>query len=40
MAVASQWLAARYNRDGFTLFDFDVTRRPATEQAYVPDPWG
>src|SRR5262245_2066422 len=24
MAVASQWLAARYNRDGFTLFDFDV----------------
>jgi transketolase len=24
MAVASQWLAARYNRDGHTLFDFDV----------------
>ena len=24
MAVAGQWLAARYNRDGFTLFDFDV----------------
>ena len=24
MAVASQWLAARYNRDGFTMFDFDV----------------
>ena len=24
MAVASQWLGARYNRDGFTLFDFDV----------------
>jgi transketolase len=24
MAVASQWLAARYNRDGFTIFDFDV----------------
>jgi transketolase len=24
MAVASRWLAARYNRDGFTLFDFDV----------------
>jgi transketolase len=24
MAIASQWLAARYNRDGFTLFDFDV----------------
>jgi transketolase len=24
MALASQWLGARYNRDGFTLFDFDV----------------
>jgi transketolase len=24
MAVASQWLGARYNREGFTLFDFDV----------------
>jgi transketolase len=24
MAVASRWLAARYNRAGFTLFDFDV----------------
>ena len=24
MAVASQWLGARYNRDGYTLFDFDV----------------
>jgi transketolase len=24
MAVASKWLAARYNRDGHTLFDFDV----------------
>src|SRR5207244_2245894 len=24
MAVASQWLAARYNRDGYTMFDFDV----------------
>jgi transketolase len=24
MALASQWLAARYNGDGFTLFDFDV----------------
>ena len=24
MAVASQWLAARYNRDGFAIFDFDV----------------
>src|SRR3954454_11829071 len=24
MAVASKWLAARYNRDGFPLFDFDV----------------
>ncbi|HET7743849.1 MAG TPA: transketolase [Gaiellaceae bacterium] len=24
MAVASKWLAARYNRDGFTIFDFDV----------------
>jgi transketolase len=24
MAVASQWLGARYNRKGFTLFDFDV----------------
>ncbi len=24
MAIAGQWLAARYNRDGFTLFDFDV----------------
>jgi transketolase len=24
MAVAGEWLAARYNRDGFTLFDFDV----------------
>jgi transketolase len=24
MAVASLWLGARYNRDGFTLFDFDV----------------
>ncbi|WP_432842634.1 transketolase [Dactylosporangium sp. CA-092794] len=24
MAVAGQWLAARYNRDGFPLFDFDV----------------
>jgi transketolase len=24
MAVASQWLGARYNRDGHTLFDFDV----------------
>ncbi len=24
MAVASQWLAAHYNRDGFTIFDFDV----------------
>jgi transketolase len=24
IAVASRWLAARYNRDGYTLFDFDV----------------
>jgi transketolase len=24
MAVASQWLGARYNRNGHTLFDFDV----------------
>lgn len=24
MAIASRWLAARYNRPGFTLFDFDV----------------
>jgi len=24
MAVASQWLGGRYNRDGHTLFDFDV----------------
>jgi transketolase len=24
MAIASQWLAARYNREGFTLFDFNV----------------
>jgi transketolase len=24
MAIASKWLAARYNRDGFPLFDFDV----------------
>ena len=24
MAIASRWLAARYNRDNFTLFDFDV----------------
>jgi transketolase len=24
MAVASRWLAARYNRDGFAMFDFDV----------------
>ena len=24
MAVASQWLGARYNREGHTLFDFDV----------------
>jgi transketolase len=24
MAMAGQWLAARYNRDGFNLFDFDV----------------
>ena len=24
MALASQWLGARYNRDGFNLFDFDV----------------
>ena len=24
MAVASKWLGGRYNRDGFTLFDFDV----------------
>jgi transketolase len=24
MALAGQWLASRYNRDGFTLFDFDV----------------
>ncbi len=24
MAIAGQWLAARYNLDGFTLFDFDV----------------
>src|SRR6187401_833698 len=24
MAVASLWLGAHYNRDGFTLFDFDV----------------
>jgi transketolase len=24
MAVAAKWLAARYNRDGFPLFDFDV----------------
>jgi transketolase len=24
MAVASKWLGARYNRDGFMLFDFDV----------------
>ena len=24
MAIAGQWLAARFNRDDFTLFDFDV----------------
>jgi transketolase len=24
MALAAKWLAARYNRDGFPLFDFDV----------------
>jgi transketolase len=24
MAIAGQWLAARYNREGFGLFDFDV----------------
>jgi len=24
MAIASQWLAERYNRDDFTMFDFDV----------------
>ncbi len=24
MALAGQWLAARYNGDGFTIFDFDV----------------
>ena len=24
MALAGQWLASRYNRDGHTLFDFDV----------------
>ncbi|MGW5648028.1 transketolase [Saccharopolyspora sp. NPDC003752] len=24
MAIAGQWLAARYNREDFTLFDFDV----------------
>jgi transketolase len=24
MAIASRWLAARYNRPGFTLFDYDV----------------
>ncbi|MGI8312124.1 transketolase-like TK C-terminal-containing protein [Saccharopolyspora hattusasensis] len=24
MAIAGQWLAARYNRENFTLFDFDV----------------
>ncbi|MEU2622034.1 transketolase [Streptomyces sp. NPDC007157] len=24
MAIAGQWLAARYNRDDFTVFDFDV----------------
>ncbi|MEV4514193.1 transketolase [Dactylosporangium sp. NPDC049525] len=24
MAIAGQWLTSRYNRDGFTLFDFDV----------------
>jgi transketolase len=24
MALASQWLGGRYNRDGFALFDFDV----------------
>jgi transketolase len=24
MAIAGDWLAARYNRDGFPLFDFDV----------------
>ena len=24
MAIAGQWLAARYNRDGFVMFDFDV----------------
>jgi transketolase len=24
MAIGGQWLAARYNRDGFPLFDFDV----------------
>lgn len=24
MAIAGAWLAARYNRDGFTMFDFDV----------------
>jgi transketolase len=24
MAIAGRWLAARYNRDGFPLFDFDV----------------
>ncbi|MBO0894918.1 MAG: hypothetical protein J2O39_11115, partial [Acidimicrobiales bacterium] len=24
MAIAGEWLAARYNREGFRLFDFDV----------------
>jgi transketolase len=24
MALAGRWLASRYNRDGFTMFDFDV----------------
>src|SRR5881296_1671353 len=24
MAIAGQWLGARYNHDGYTLFDFDV----------------
>jgi transketolase len=24
MAIASRWLGQRYNRDGFTIFDFDV----------------
>jgi hypothetical protein len=28
MAMAGQWLAARYNPDGFPLFDFNVYARP------------